>query len=236
MNTIKGRFNQNIILEVARPLYLTKFHDEKHSWKHIRRVRKDFVAFINDHDIEEDEQNILFTALIFHDCNMRNRKKHHEKSADLFMKLVGEQRFLEVKGDFDKDDIEFTQTWLELHSDFIYQCIFEHRSSVNSKHKTELGYITSLLDFGYPFPYERALDKAVRRGISIVKEDYEESGMIFELEDNFDYILHEADVWFRKRWLNLKTPRDITKEEQKELLAKYRKNTLAKTLVDMLYD
>lgn len=232
----KGTFNQNIILKVAKALYESKHHDEKHDWSHIKRVRRDLKAYIKDHpELREDEINVLFTALVFHDCNMKNKKKHHEKSADSFYKLVQKRAFRNIKGNFCGDDRDYTQTFLELNIDFIYQCIFEHRSSINAKHKTDLGRITSLIDFGYPFPLHLAMRKAIKKGLEKVENDYAECCMAWSKKDNFDYILHEGFKWFEKRWLNKDLPRDITKEAQDKLIKTFSKKTLAHALVDMLY-
>ncbi|MGL5767271.1 MAG: hypothetical protein ACRCX8_16690 [Sarcina sp.] len=234
-NIIEGKFNRNIILKVARPLYSTKHHDKKHNWEHIGKVRQSLKNFSKDYNLREDEINTLYVAIIFHDCVMKNRDKHHENSADKLVELIKSKAFLKVDGNFKKEDREFTQTWLELHMDFIYQCIFEHRSSINAKKKSELGYITSLLDFGYPFPLEKAYHKAIRRGICKVQKNFDLNYEEFEEAENFDWILDESDKWFRKRWLNLKNPRDIMEDEQIKLKNSYTKNKLGKVLVDLIY-
>lgn len=235
MSIIKGKFNKNIILKVAKPLYQSKYHDEKHCWNHIMRIRKDLTKYLQDHTLSELEANVLYTAIIFHDCVMSNKKKHHEKSAEKFFKLVSEKAFLLVHGSFTEEDRMHTQVFLELHMEFIFQCIWEHRSSINAKKKSELGYITSLLDFGYPFPLEVALDKAVRRGIDKVEDENEIDLSRSEKKDSFSEIVHEADKWFRKRWLNFDNPRDITEDDQRKLKESYSVNMIAHKLVDKLY-
>lgn len=234
--TIKGTFNQDIILKVAKGLYQTKYHDEKHNWNHIKRVRRDLKLYIKDHpNLNEDYQNILFVALMFHDCVMKNKKKHHEKSADMFVELVKKKAFKTVKGNFITEDREFTQTFLELNLDFIYQCIFEHRSSINAKHKSELGFIASLVDFGYPFPLHHAVNKAINKGIKIVEDEYAFIYMDWCKKDNFDFIVHESFKWFKKRWLNEELLRDITKKDQDKLLSTFNKKIIAHALVEKLY-
>ncbi|MGL5714919.1 MAG: hypothetical protein ACRCX2_18020 [Paraclostridium sp.] len=206
-----------IILEVAKPLYSEDDKKAGSSWSHIQRVLNDLLSYAYDFDLDSDTTDILFIAMSFHDCIKDSKDNHHELSANKFRTLVRRKVFLNGTKESFK-----TQRFCEDNLDIIYDCIWEHRSSMMKNKKSELGRISSLVDFGYPFNIEKAMKKSIKRAIK--KKE----------KDTFEGILKSAHKHFTKKWLWDETNSDITTRCRRKLTKTYNKMVMVKFLAEFL--